>query len=385
MDEVTVVAEGLVPAVALTLLEVVPFFGSSQVFVLLRLSCTVDECVWWSVFFIFASFYAVTFAAPVFLRDVSLLSWVVSVASFLVPAVSWVRVGPLPVLAFRRLHPLFPARAGVSGSRLRPSLHGAERIAASYNSAAKDRHLAAGFKWSEFLGRKFSRLVCSVSSGVGRPCLWAVLVGLGVSFLKHPLVLCRPVTARFEERAVCRCVTTEGLPCSFCSCSVFTGSLAALAHQPSSAPCPMMMLTAWRQSQSGNRVEVYFFEVHQEVWTSLRFLHPRSEAFAGVMAAPTRNIVDSPNSADVPEESIVFALGSLKPRASPVTVWAVVDRCFQVPVSLFVTCPHGIYVEVFISTASCRDAVFFAGFTKACEHLHTSDTVSSVMAGNSAM
>ena len=192
MDEVTVVAEGLVPAVASTLLEVIHSFGRSQVLWLLRFSCTFGVCVWWPFVLLFAGFFAVCLTAHVPLLDVSLFLLDVSAAQYLDSAVSLVRFGPLPFLVVRRLHFILPTQPGVCGSRWRSSQRGAYRAAASFSSAAQDRHLAVGFKWSEFLDRSISRIVRSVSCGFGPPRLWAVLVGFLESSLELPLVSSLP-------------------------------------------------------------------------------------------------------------------------------------------------------------------------------------------------
>ena len=187
MDEDTVVAEGLVPAVASTLLEDVPFFVCPQVFVLLRLSCTVGQYVLWPFVFMFAGYYAANFVARVFLWDVLLLFGIALVAASLDSAVAWLRNGPLPLLTCWLLQPFRPALTGVSGCWRRSPLCGGGLDAASYCPAARDRPLAVGFKWSVLLGRRMSRLVSSVSCGVEPPRLWAVLVGFGVSYLELSL------------------------------------------------------------------------------------------------------------------------------------------------------------------------------------------------------
>ena len=413
MDEVTVVTEGLVPAVASTLLGVVHSFGRFLVFMLLRFFCTFGVCFWWPFVLLFAGFYAVYLAARVPLLDVSLFFLDVSAASYLDLAVALVRFGPLLFPVVRRQHspygghssstsrtfsrkdsplvyycrrgsrcsavtgldlasrsqamsvfikdvsaasaadsavslvrtwslfhiewfgdnipifPLTPESVEVVGALLE---RGEYCVAASFYSAPQDRHLAVGFKWSEFLDRSFSRIERSVSRGFGPPRLWAVLVGFGMLNLELPLVSSLPGpplglktslhTGVLRVKSSSYCSRTRDA----CIVSLAACALRLMAYTPphcsggsrqccrplwpSTSPLSavhmMSRATSRRKSRTGNRAEVNLIESHPEVWTLFGSQRQFSETLAVVIAIPWRNITNTLALADLRDEFFLW-------------------------------------------------------------------------------
>ena len=121
-------------------------------------------------------------AMSVFIKDVSAASTADS-------AVSLVRTWSLFHIEWYGdsipIFPLTPDSVEAVGALLK---RGGYRAAASYCSAAKDRHLAMGFKWSVFLDRSVSRVVRSVTRGIGPPRQSAELDVQSLTKLELPLV-----------------------------------------------------------------------------------------------------------------------------------------------------------------------------------------------------
>ena len=119
-------------------------------------------------------------------------------------------------------------------------------------------------------------------------------------------------------------------------------------------------------------------KVTEELWTELRSQRQLSETIAVVMATPTHNIANTPALADVRDEFLEVAAGTLNPCASPAAVRTVLDTVLaRSGLSFYdlssTTESTGMFVT---STVYTRGAVHIVDPTKIASSSSSSEGVS---------